>query len=410
MRRMELGFTAGIAAIVLLGVLGQLLGHAVKVPSIIVLLALGLLAGPVLGLVDPDALLGDALFPLVSMAVGLLLFEESLKLDFSRLHGGARRPVLGLVTTGAIVTGICATLLAQWVFDLPLSRAAVIGAILIVSGPTVVGPLLAVIRPKQPLESVLAFEGIFIDPIGATVALGMVHLALHQSGTGLGITALVGVLTGLGSAVAYLVILRFGRAPAVTHVALGVAVALTAFAVAESVNEESGLWATTALGVALANQTWVSLEALHEFGSHVGMLLIGSLFIVLSARIDLDALALYLPATLVLLAFLVLGVRPLAAGLATMRTALSRRERAMVGWMAPRGIVAASTASVFALQFDDAGEPFPALVPIVFGVVLFTAIVYGTTGALVARLLGVRATEVEPIDDDGVPREISDRS
>jgi NhaP-type Na+/H+ or K+/H+ antiporter len=407
---MELGFTAGIAVIVLLGVLGQLLGHAVKIPSIIVLLGLGLLAGPVLGWVDPDALLGDALFPLVSMAVGLLLFEESLKLDFSRLHGGARRPVLGLVTTGAIVTGVCATLLARWVFDLPFSRAAVIGAILIVSGPTVVGPLLAVIRPKQPLESVLAFEGIFIDPIGATVALGMVHLALHQSGTGLGITALVGILTGLATAVAYLVILRFGRAPAVTHVALGVAVALTAFAVAESVNEESGLWATTALGVALANQTWVSLEALHEFGSHVGMLLIGSLFIVLSARIDLDALLRYTPATLVLLVFLVLGVRPLAAGLATMRTVLSRRERAMVAWMAPRGIVAASTASVFALQFDDAGTPFPALVPVVFGVVLFTAIVYGGTGPLVARLLGVRATEVEPIDDDGVPREISDRS
>ena len=154
----------------------------------------------------------------------------------------------------------------------------------------------------------------------------------------------------------------------------------------------------------------MNLEALHEFGSHVGMLLIGSLFIVLSARIDLDALVGYLPGTLVLLAFLVLGVRPLAAGLATMRTALSRRERAMVGWMAPRGIVAASTASVFALQFDDAGEPFPALVPIVFGIVLLTAIVYGSTGPLVARLLGVRAAELEPIDDDGVPREISDRS
>ena len=188
-------------------------------------------------------------------------------------------------------------------------------------------------------------------------------------------------------------VVRFGRVPASTHVALGVAVALAAFAAAESVGEESGLWATTALGVALANQTWVSLEALHEFGSHVGMLLIGSLFIVLSARIDLDALVRYTPGTLVLLVFLVLGVRPLAAGLATMRTVLSRRERAMVAWMAPRGIVAASTASVFALQFDDAGEPFPALVPIVFGVVLFTAIVYGGTGPLVARLLGVRATE-----------------
>jgi NhaP-type Na+/H+ or K+/H+ antiporter len=410
MAGMELAFTGGIAAIILLGVLGQLVGHAARIPSIIVLLVLGLLAGPVLGLVDPDALLGDALFPLVSMAVGLLLFEESLKLDFSRLRGGARRPVLGLVTTGAVVTGVCATLLAQWVFGLPFSRAAVIGAILIVSGPTVVGPLLAVVRPKQPLESVLAFEGIFIDPIGATVALSMVHLALHNSGVGLGRTAAVGILTGLVAAAVYLAVVRFGRVPSATHVALGVAVALAAFAAAESVGEESGLWATTALGVTLANQSWVSLEALHEFGSHVGMLLIGSLFIVLSARIDLDALVHYLPATLVLLAFLVLGVRPLAAGLATMRTVLSRRERAMVGWMAPRGIVAASTASVFALQFDDAGEPFPALVPIVFGIVLFTAIVYGTTGPLVARLLGVRAAELEPIDDDGVPRKMSDRS
>ncbi|KQR08295.1 sodium:proton antiporter [Cellulomonas sp. Leaf334] len=407
---MELGFTAGIAAIVLLGVLGQLLGHAVRIPSIIVLLVLGLLAGPVLGLVDPDALLGDALFPLVSMAVGLLLFEESLKLDFSRLHGGARRPVLGLVTTGAVVTGVCATLIAQWVFGLPFSRAAVIGAILIVSGPTVVGPLLAVIRPKQPLESVLAFEGIFIDPIGATIALSMVHLALHDNGVGLGATALVGIVTGVGTAAAYLAIVRFGRIPPATHVALGVAVALAAFATAESVGEESGLWATTALGVALANQPWVRLDALHEFGSHVGMLLIGSLFIVLAARVDLDAMVLFLPGTLVLLAFLVLGVRPLAAGLATMRTVLSRPERAMVAWMAPRGIVAASTASVFALQFDDAGEPFPELVPIIFGIVLCTAIVYGGTGPLVARLLGVRATEIEPIDDDGVPRKISDRS
>jgi NhaP-type Na+/H+ or K+/H+ antiporter len=410
MTGMELAFTAGIAAIVLLGVLGQLLGHALRVPSIIVLLVLGLLAGPIFGWVDPDALLGEALFPLVSMAVGLLLFEESLKLDFSRLHGGARRPVLGLVTVGAVVTGVCVTLLAQWVFGLSFSRAAVIGAILIVSGPTVVGPLLAVIRPKQPLESVLAFEGIFIDPIGATVALSMVHLALHASGVGLGMTALVGILTGLATAAAYLVIVRYGRVPAATHVALGVAVALAAFAIAESVGEESGLWATTALGVALANQPWVSMTALHEFGSHVGMLLIGSLFIVLAARIDLDALALYLPGTLVLLAFLVLGVRPLAAGLATMRTVLSRPERAMVAWMAPRGIVAASTASVFALQFDDAGEPFPALVPIVFGVVLLTAVVYGATGPLVARLLGVRAAEPEAIDEDGIPQEISDRS
>src|SRR6478736_1567716 len=379
MADMELGFTAGIAAIVLFGVLGQILGKAVKVPSIIVLLVLGLLVGPVLGWVNPDAILGAALFPLVSMAVGLLLFEESLKLDFSRLHGGARRPVLGLVTAGALLTGI--------------------GAILIVSGPTVVGPMLAVIRPKQPLESVLAFEGIFIDPIGATVALGMVNLALHD-GLHLGSTALAGVLTGLTAAGLFLLLVTVGKVPPATHVALGVAIALTAFAAAEALHEESGLWATTTLGVALANQRWVRLDALHEFGSHVGMLLIGSLFIVLSARVDLDALLHYAPLTLVLVGLLVLVLRPLAAAVATSRTVLSRRERAMVGWMAPRGIVAASTASVFALQFEDAGKPFPHLVPVVFGVVLATAVVYGFTGPLVADRLGVRSDSLEqPVDE-----------
>ncbi len=410
MARMELGFTAGIAAIVLFGVLGQILGKATRIPSIILLLGLGLLVGPVLGWVDPDAILGDALFPLVSMAVGLLLFEESLKLDLSRLHGGARRPVLGLVTVGAITTGVGATLLTHWVFGLPFGRAAVIGAILIVSGPTVVGPLLAVVRPKQPLESVLAFEGIFIDPIGATVALSMMHLALHNDGPGLGRTALTGIATGLAAAVLFLLIIRFGRAPAATHVALGVAMALTAFAAAEAVHEESGLWATTMLGITLANQPWVRLDALHEFGSHVGLLLIGSLFIVLAARVDLDALLHYLPLTLVLVALLVVALRPLAAGLATGRSVLTRNERLMVGWMAPRGIVAVSTASVFTLQFEQAGKPFPQLVPVVFGVVLATAIVYGATGPAAARLLGVRSPEPENLDEDGVPREISDRS
>lgn len=400
---MELAFTGGIAAIVLFGVLGQLLGKATRIPSIILLLLLGLLVGPVLGWVNPDALLGEDLFPLVSMAVSVLLFEESLKLDLSRLRGGARRPVLGLVTVGALLTGLGASLLTYSVFGLPPARAAVIGAILIVSGPTVVGPLLAVIRPRQPLESVLAFEGIFIDPIGATVALGVTNFALHEHPPGLLKTGLTGILVGVVTAAVYVVLIRFARVPSSMHVVLALALALTAFATAEALFEESGLWATTAMGVALANQRVVRLGALHEFGSHVGALLIGSLFIVLAARVDLHELITYAPATLGLVVLLVLVLRPLVAWVATSRTVLSRRERAMVGWMAPRGIVAASTASLFALQFEEAGKPFPQLVPVVFGVVLTTAVVYGFTGPVVARWLGVRSDVATPLDSDGIP-------
>ncbi len=393
----------GLAVVVALGVAGQVVARALRVPSVLVLLALGLLAGPVLGLVDPDELLGDALFPLVSLAVGLLLFEESLKLDRARLRGGARRPVALLVTLGAVLTGLGATAIAWLVLDLPLSHAGVIGAILIVSGPTVVGPLLQVIRPKQPLESVLAFEGIFIDPIGAAVALTVANVALHAESAHLGSTMISGVLTGTVAAAAYVALIRWTPVPRATEVALAFATALGTYAVAESIHEEGGLFATTVLGLVLANQRWADIEPLHEFGSHIGLLLIGSLFILLAARIELGALAAYALPTLVIVALLVLVLRPLVAAAATAGSVLTLRERAMVGWMAPRGIVAASTASVFALRFEDAGEPFEALVPVVFGVVLLTAVVYGLTGPLVARLLGVRSPAPEVLDPDGVP-------
>ena len=292
---------------------------------------LGLLAGPVLGLVDPDALLGDALFPLVSMAVGLLLFEESLKLDFRRLHGGARRPVLGLVTAGAVVTGR----------RRHRARPAGVRPAVQPGGGDRRDP-----HRVRPDRRRAAARG---DPAEAAARVGAgVRGHLHRpdrrhgrarawstsrctsSGAGLGTDGLSWASSPACVAAAAVPGGRPVRArPASTHVALGVAVALAAFAAAEAVGEESGLWATTTLGVALANQTvGARSEALHEFGSHVG-----------DAP---DRLAVHRPvgprststrssgtrpATLVLLALLVLGVRPLAAGLATIRTVLSRRER-----------------------------------------------------------------------------------
>ena len=249
----------------------------------------------------------------------------------------------------------------------------------------------------------LAFEGIFIDPIGATAALAVTHYALHEHPPGLFRTALTGIVVGLLTAATYAVLVRFARVPESMQVALALALALTAFACGEAAFEESGLWATTTLGVALANQRFVTLDALHEFGSHVGVLIIGSLFILLAARVDLDQLLRYAPTTLLLVGLLVVVLRPVVAFLATSGSVLSRRERGMVGWMAPRGIVAASTASLFALQFEEAGAPFPQLVPVVFGVVLATAVVYGLTGPLVAERLGVRSDTAEPLDADGLP-------
>lgn len=397
-----MSMVGGIALIAVLGVVGQVAAKSLRVPSIVLLLVLGLIVGPVLGWLDPDAIFGDSLFTLVSMAVGILLFEESLKLDFRRLRGGARRPVIGLVTVGALLTGLGATVICHLVLDLPWDRAGVIGAILIVSGPTVVGPLLAIIRPRQPLESILAFEGIFIDPIGATVALAVANLVLHTESVGLLVTSFWGLGVGLATAALFVAAVRWVRVPPETEVVLAVSFALAAYAIAENQHDEAGLFATTALGAALANQRIARIEPLHEFGSHLGLLIIGSLFIVLAARVDLDALARYALPTVVIVALLVV-LRPVAAAAATIGSDLSWRSRAMAGWMAPRGIVAASTASVFALRFEQDGQPFDQLVPVVFGVVLLTAVVYGLTGPPVARLLGVRSPEPESLDDDGLP-------
>ncbi len=387
---MRIGFAAGIAVVVSLGVAGQVVGRRMAVPSIILLLALGLAVGPVSGVLDPDDIFGEPLFELVSMAVGLLLFEESLKLDLRRLRGRARRPVILLVTLGAVLTGVGATAFAHLVLGLDWSRAAVIGAILIVSGPTVVGPLLRIVRPQQPVESILEFEGIFIDPIGAIVALTAANLALHSEGSHLGETTLVGIGTGVIAAAALVVVLRWGRLPAATDVAVAVAVALGAYAAAEAFHPEAGLFAATSLGVTLASQRVVGIEPLHEFGGHIGLILVGSLFILLAARVDLDDLARWAPRTLALVALLVLVLRPLMVAVTTAGSRLSWRERGMLAWMAPRGVVAASTASVFALRFDDAGQPFEEVVPVVFGVILATAVLYGLTGGPAARLLGVR--------------------
>ncbi|BDZ42137.1 hypothetical protein GCM10025865_14360 [Paraoerskovia sediminicola] len=395
--------SAGIALVVALGVLSQIVAGRLHLPSILVLLAAGLVIGPVTGVLDPDAVFGDALFPLVSLGVGLLLFEESLKLDFRRLHGGARRPVLLLVTVGAVLTGVGATLACYLVLDLTFLRSAVIGSILIVSGPTVVGPLLKVIRPKEPLGSVLAFEGIFIDPIGATIALIVANIALHEEPPRLFQTGFTGIWVGVLAALLYIVLVRWGRLPAGTEVVLAIALAMLTYSGAEAVHEEAGLFATVAMGIALANQRFINIEPLHEFGGHLGMLLVGSLFILLSARVEVGALQEFLLPALAITALLVLVLRPAVAGLSTFGTNLTGHERAMVGWMAPRGIVAASTASVFAIEFEKAGEPFPEVVPVVFAIILLTAIVYGLSGPFVAKGLGVRAEEPEVLDDDGVP-------
>jgi NhaP-type Na+/H+ or K+/H+ antiporter len=385
----------GIGLIVLLGIGLQWVARRLGVPSIVLLLVGGLVVGPGLDLVDPDLIFGDSLFPIVSLAVGLLLFNGGLELDLAELRGGARQPVIRLVTVGAFITWLLGALAAHLVFDEPVRVSVLMGAILVVSGPTVVGPLLRLARPTEPDATILRWEGILIDPIGATLALFCLN-AFFIDGLTLGavwgefvVVALAGALAGLAAAALLVIALRRMLVPDDLEVAVALMFVVAAYAVAEVVRSEAGLFATTVMGLALANQRWEPIEQIRTFGEPVVVLLIGSLFIVLAAGVDAGALGDHFVGGLVLAAALALVVRPLAVVAATAGTSLHRRDRAFLACMAPRGVVAASTAALFSLRLEDIGQPSDVLTPAVFAVILVLAVVYGVGSRPAARLLGV---------------------
>lgn len=393
---MDSDIVRGIGLVVVLGIGLQWAARRIRVPSIVLLLAGGLVVGPGLGLVDPDEIFGDALFPVVSLAVGLLLFHGGLELRLADLRGGVRRPVLRLVTVGALVTWALGALTVHLVFDEPVRVSVLAGAVLVVSGPTVVGPLLKLARPRDPDATILRWEGILIDPLGAALGLFCLNaffideFAVEAVWGELVAVALTGAAAGLAGAAVLVAALRRFAVPDELEVAVALMLVVAAYVTGEVVRPEAGLFATTTMGLAVANQRYVPIDALEAFGRPVVALLLGGLFIVLAAGAEADPLADHLAGGLVVAAVLVLVVRPLAVLASTARsTLLSWRERAFLACMAPRGVVAAATASLYSLRLEHIGEASEILVPLTFTVIIALAVVYGLGSVAAARWLGV---------------------
>jgi NhaP-type Na+/H+ or K+/H+ antiporter len=381
--------------IALFGIGAQWIGGFFRFPSLLVLLPAGLIAGDVLGLVDPEALLGDTLVPLVTLMVALLLYHSGLQLRIADLPDRARRPVWRLVTVGQLVTFVGGAFAARAILDIPTDLAFLLGAITVVSGPTVVGPLLTTLRPRSPNSSILTYESAFLDPLGATLAVVMLNIVLagerqgfHPLWEGLGRLGL-GVAVGVAGAGLLVFVLSRFWVPDNLEAAVAAMFAVVAFSAADSLLSEAGLFATLAFGVCLGNQTIVSVERIRRFGETLDVVIIGVLFILLGALVTIDGLREYAWSIVALVAVLVVVVRPIAAGLALFRTDLDWRDVSMIGWVAPRGIVAASTAAAFAGTLASARIDSDFLLPVVFGVILGTGIVYGLTARPMARLLGV---------------------
>ena len=390
-----------LSGILIAGFACQWVAWRVKLPSILLLLLVGIVVGPVLGWLRPDDLFGELLQPFVSLAVAVILYEGSMTLKLSEIRGHGA-VVRNLVTVGVLVTWAAATFSASVLLGWDLYLAALFGAIVTVSGPTVILPLLRTIRPKRALANIFRWEGILIDPIGAILAVlvfDFIIVTQTAATTGqlfftLGLIVLTGA--GLGAAVghAFGVILQKHWLPDYLRDYAALATVILVFSAAEAVATESGLLAVTIMGVWQANMRDLDLEDILDFKESLTLLLVAVLFIVLAARLDLAGLAGLGLGALGVLAFLQFVAGPIRAVVCSIGSDLSWGERAYLGWLFPRGIVAAAVSALFALRLEESGYPGAEyLVPMVFTIIVGTVAIQSLTGSLFARWLGVADPE-----------------
>ncbi len=389
---------SALALVLVLAVVSRLFASWVGIPVIVPLLVAGVLVGPsVADLINPDELFGESLGPLVVILVGIILFEGGLGLKREDLTGAVRPAVFRLITIGAAITWALGTVAVIVLLDVALPVALLMGAIMIVTGPTVVLPLLEFIDPPGKVRNVLRWEGILIDPIGAIIAV-VIFGALEAGGRGtaavelvtIAFAILVGLAVGLVATWILMKILDSERFTGREKVASTLMLVIGSVALADLFFKDSGLLAAIVLGVALANQARVKISYISEFKENLVPILIGVLFILLAANVDLtDVVELGLPG-LALVLVLVFVVRPLVT-LTTLGLPFDWRERAVMATMAPRGIVAAATASAFGVVLTDRGVPgADQIVPVVFTVIAGTVIFSAILGPLVSRLVGLR--------------------
>ncbi|RMF05096.1 MAG: hypothetical protein D6768_01755 [Chloroflexi bacterium] len=388
----------GIALILGLGIASQWLAWKLHLPSILVLLLAGFTAGPVTHWLNPDELLGDLLFPVVSISVAIILFEGGLSLKRSEIETTGHT-VRNLVTVGAAVTWVIAAAGAYFILQLPIYLALLFGAILIVTGPTVIIPLLRHVRAVGHLSAIAKWEGIVIDPIGAILAVlvfeGIVAAELQTATTTIVIsliqTVLVGVLLAAIGAYGLAFVLRRYWVPDYLQSAVALTLVVAAFTASNFFQQESGLLTVTLMGIILANQKELNLKPIIEFKENLGVLLLSALFIILSARLRLEELGHIGVQSLLFLALLIFVARPISVWVSTLGSDLKWNEKLFLMWMAPRGIVAAAVTSVFALELAEKAGIVEAelMVPEIFLVIVGTVTVYGLSAAPLGRWLGV---------------------
>ncbi|MBK5289560.1 MAG: hypothetical protein JJE46_13950 [Acidimicrobiia bacterium] len=398
----------GLGLLLGLGVGCQVVAHRLRLPAIVLLLPVGFAVGQLTHTVDPRDLFGASFSPMVSLAVAVILFEGGLNLKVRDLEGHSQRVVRRLVVRGVLITWCATALIAIPLFSVSTGTAVMLGAILLVSGPTVVGPILRIARPGQRLTAILEWESTTIDPIGAIIAALVFQALQHQVGLRPGRELLdfaasvgFGVVAGLiGTVLLWLVIDRVGLTGVVATEAT-IAVVVAVAAICNSIRADTGLIAAITMGMALANIPGIRSPEDRPFFGTLVELMIGVLFIAISATVTVDQVADVLVPSVALIAVLVLVVRPLVAVVATHGTDLTRGERAFIALIDPRGIVAASTAATFAGPLAVSNiRGAEVLLPVTFLVIVGTVTIAGLLALPAKRTLGLDSIGPAPGPDD----------
>jgi len=393
-----------LTSMVVFGIAAQWLAWRARIPAILFLLLIGLVLGPMLGWLRPNELFGELLFPIVSLAVAVILFEGSLTLRFREIRGVSSM-ILRLVSIGMLVSWGVASVAAHAFVGLDWHMSALFGALVVVTGPTVITPLLRIVRPSGAISKVLRWEGIIIDPIGALLAVLVFEFIITQSGQhpGSGLNAVVGpffklvtigLVLGLGGGWLTGLVLRRHWLPDYLINVSVLAAVLAVFTASNVLAEESGLLAVTVMGILMANMRGVPLDDVLHFKETLSLLFISGLFILLAARIEPATLAqVGFGAVMVFLA-IQLVAQPLKVWLSAIGSGLSWREKLMIAWIGPRGIVAAAVSGLFALKLSQQGVPgADAIVPLTFIVIMGTVVLASLTARPIANALGVALPE-----------------
>ncbi len=388
-------FTIAIA--LALGMIAQTIARHIKIPGIVLLLAVGVLMGPDgLNIIRPE-LLGDALHMLVGFAVAVILFEGGMNLRFARLKR-EERTIRQLISLGALITAIGGTLTAKIFLQWEWNTSILFGILVIVTGPTVITPLLRRIKLRQSVATVLEAEGILLDAIGAIVAVVALEVVVSPSGYTLLASPfmilgriLIGGLFGAmgGAIIAWLLGIR-KLVPEGLENVFTLSLVFALFHISNIMSKESGIVAVTIAGMVVGNRKSIVLRELMEFKEQLTVMFIGMLFILLAADVQLSAVkslgmgGFY---TVIILIFL---IRPLNIYIGTFNSSLSNKQKILLSWIAPRGIVAAAVASYFAIELEKHGMDGSQLRAMVFLLIAVTVLSAGLTGGLVAKLLGLK--------------------